>query len=143
MKKMSVRIVKRLGRWVIPCREFVAVQLERDIPCHYRTKSNAVRAVTNERHNLITLLCHNIETLYARLGSLEKNMRDLANQSDVRGLDITCAAAVSGSCWPGGDNGATRGDNEGGTGGKGDTGDGGSDTTGVSGRTDEGTGDAS
>ena len=69
---MSVRIVKRFGQWHIPCREFVAVQLDRDIPCRYRTKSNAIRAVTNEKHNLITLLCHNIETLYARLGPGKK-----------------------------------------------------------------------
>ena len=139
---MSVRIVKRFGQWHIPCREFVAVQLDR-FPCRYRTKSNAIRAVTNEKHNLITLLCHNIETLYARLGVLEKNMRDLANQSDVRGLDATCAAAVSGSCWPREDDGAAGGDGEERAGGKGDTGDGGSDTTILLGGSDKGAGAAS
>ena len=73
----------------------------------------------------------------------QSDVRGLANQSDVRGLDATCAAAVSGSCWPREDDGSAGGDGEERAGGKGDTGDGGSDTTIVFRGTDKGAGAAS
>ena len=68
---MSVKIVQQGEFWVIPCREFAAVQLGRNIRFRYRTKANATRAVLNGKYNLLTNLCFNLEQLYTRLTMCE------------------------------------------------------------------------
>ena len=106
---MSVRIVRRGDNWVIPCREFAAVQLDKPIRYRYRTRGNAVRAVLNSKYNMTTLLCHNIEELYTRLTYAENllwKIKRIADQpsANVWGLVGDCFQIESDSQFSGGGN---------------------------------------
>jgi hypothetical protein len=98
---MEVRIKQEDGYWVVPCRDFAAVQLGKNIRSRYRTKGNAVRAILNPNYNTITLLCHNLEQLYTRLAYCENLLFKVQTltkgQEDVWGLVGDCATASDSS----------------------------------------------
>ena len=112
---MSVEIVQQGDYWVIPCREFAAVQLDRKIRYRYRTKANATRAVLNGKYNLLTTLCFNLERMYTRATLVENllfKIKTHANQfsEDVWWLEHGCSDVESNGFELGrGDSGAGSG----------------------------------
>ena len=57
--------------YVVPCREWAAVHLGRDITYEYRSKRNALRAATDPKRNTVTMLCYYAMQLFERVAVLE------------------------------------------------------------------------
>ena len=57
--------------YVIDCREWAAIHLDRPIKYRYTSKRNAERAMHDPKRNTVTVLCHYMRSLYARVCHLE------------------------------------------------------------------------
>ena len=68
---MNIAVVKSGDDWLIPCREWTSIHIDRHVKSRYRTKGNAIRAVQCPGRNLLTELCHRLEQMYTRLCYVE------------------------------------------------------------------------
>jgi hypothetical protein len=66
-----MEIQQKGGLFVVPCREWAAVHLGKDITYAYRNKRNALRAATDPKRNTVTTLCYYSQQLFERVAVLE------------------------------------------------------------------------
>ena len=81
-------MIQREGdRFVISCREWAAMHLERDIKYSYRTKRSAERAVKDVKRNLITKLCDYSQKLFTRVCVLETILLRIKKGTELYDFD--------------------------------------------------------
>ena len=86
--------------FVLPCREWMSLHLDRPITYSYQSKRNAVRASRDPKRNLVTSLCYYGQCLYERVCCLEtillgiKSKTDLYDFDDAESVELNGGSAV-------------------------------------------------
>jgi hypothetical protein len=83
-------------KFCITVREWAGVQINKKIKSVYNTKSNAIRAVRDERRNLVTLLCQLSYDTYSRVRDLEIKISNLKTKLNHVESGITDARSTNG-----------------------------------------------
>ena len=83
-----MEIIKKDGQFVVPCREWAAIHLGKDITYSYRSKRNAVRTVEDPKRNTLTSLCFYSERLFTRVCVLETLLGRIAKECDSYDFDV-------------------------------------------------------
>ena len=79
---LKMEIVKEGNQYVVPCREWAAVHLGRDIKYSYRSKRNAERCVNDPKRNMVTGLCDYTQKLFTRVCVLETILIGIKQQTE-------------------------------------------------------------
>ena len=91
-----MQVQKEGSFFVVPCREWMAVHLDRDITFAYRNKRNAVRAANDPKRNLVTSLCFYGQCLYERVAVLETLLLRIKKSTDAYDFDEADAGSIIG-----------------------------------------------
>ena len=102
---MNIAVVKCGDEWLVPCREWASIHMDRPVTSRYRTKGNAIRAVQCPDRNLMTELCHRLEQMYRRLCFVENSLFKIKYM--LQKIDLDLDYDVQFSFW---DSGATESD---------------------------------
>ena len=94
---MNIAVVKSGDEWLIPCREWASIHMDRPVKSRYRTKGNAIRAVQCPDRNLLTELCHRLEQMYGRLCLVEHTLFKIGRM--VKAFDFDQDYDVQFSVW--------------------------------------------
>ena len=98
--------------FVVPCREWAAVHLDRHIRYTYGTKRNALRAANDKKRNLVTTLCYYSQCLYERVAVLETILLRIKKATNSYDFDDAESIIGDGGSTGGVDSGATGSDSE-------------------------------
>ena len=98
--------------FVVPCREWAAVHLDRHIRYSYGTKRNALRAANDKKRNLVTTLCYYSQCLYERVAVLETILLRIKKATNSYDFDDADSVIDDGGSAGGVDTGATGSDSE-------------------------------
>ena len=82
-----MEVVQKGDYFVIPCREWAAVHLDRDIQYQFRTKGNAWRAIKDDKRNLLTIMCADLMQIYTRLTLAELILFEIIKKVDHYDFD--------------------------------------------------------
>ena len=102
---MSILIEENDVGYTIAVREWASTQLDREIKHTYKSKRNAIRAVTDDGRNTTTLLCQLAWESARRAAMLEQIMLRLSKQiKDYVDSDVRPAFRDAGSSGSSGEN---------------------------------------
>ena len=79
---LKMEIVQKGNQYIVPCREWAAVHLGRDIKYSYKSKRNAERCVNDPKRNMVTGLCGYTQKLFTRVCVLETILLGIKQQTE-------------------------------------------------------------
>ena len=108
---VCVELLKN-NKYCIMVREWASSRLQKKIKSVYNSKSNAIRAVRDEKRNLVTMLCQLAYENAQHVADLEKIIRDLKQKNNYARSTFKDAGSIDGgdSDSTGVDSGAFSGD---------------------------------
>ena len=81
-------VVKEGELYVIPCREWAAIHLDKDITYEYKSRRNALRAVNDPKRNTLTSLCYYTRSLFTRVCVLETILARIKKEALSYDFDV-------------------------------------------------------
>ena len=107
-----MEVTKEGSVFVVPCREWMSLHLDRDITYAYRNKRNALRAAQDPKRNLVTTLCYYGQCLYERVAVLETILLRIKKSTDGYAFDDAISIVGDGGPAGGFDSGPSRSDTD-------------------------------
>ena len=105
-----MEVTKEGSVFVVPCREWMSLHLDRDITFAYQNKRNALRAAQDPKRNLVTTLCYYGQCLYERVAVLETILLRIKKSTNAYDFDDAGTTISDGGSAGGFDSGPSRSD---------------------------------
>ena len=92
-----MQVLRENDSYVIPCREWAAVHLGRNIKYQFRSKGNAWRAIRDPTRNLLTVMCYELMQVHTRLTLAEYLLMNIKNEVSTYEFDVVESDGHGGS----------------------------------------------